>query len=274
MHLKYNYHTHTKLCNHATGDVEDYVKKAIELQMIELGMSDHNPIPSYFMGEDKFLQNKCPRNMTLKEFETVYLTQLEEVKRKYQKDIKIYSGLECEFFPAYLEYYQYLKSKVDYLNLGIHFFPYKGSIVNSFFEMNYQNISGYAEIAVAAMKTGLYKIFAHPDVFMAGYRSIQGENEFDEAARLASIQIIEAAILYNVYLEINVNGPHNQEKYGTKGWPYPHEDFWTLAANYPELKIVIGMDAHSPEFLDNEDVLLVLDFIARHQLKILEKVEI
>ena len=37
--LKNNYHTHMKYCNHATGDVIDYVKKAVELHAPLVGLS-------------------------------------------------------------------------------------------------------------------------------------------------------------------------------------------------------------------------------------------
>ena len=47
--LKANYHTHTYLCGHAVGDVEDYVNEAIRLGYTELGMSDHAHTPEYFM---------------------------------------------------------------------------------------------------------------------------------------------------------------------------------------------------------------------------------
>ncbi len=39
-----NYHTHLKLCGHASGMSEDYVKFAIANKIKELGISDHGPI--------------------------------------------------------------------------------------------------------------------------------------------------------------------------------------------------------------------------------------
>ena len=40
-----NYHTHTYLCKHAVGTIEDYIKRAIDLGYEELGFSDHFPFP-------------------------------------------------------------------------------------------------------------------------------------------------------------------------------------------------------------------------------------
>ena len=41
----FNYHTHTKLCKHAIGEMEEYVVKAIENGFKTLGFSDHIPYP-------------------------------------------------------------------------------------------------------------------------------------------------------------------------------------------------------------------------------------
>ena len=42
--IKTNYHTHTKLCNHAEGMPIDYVARAVELGYREIGISDHGPL--------------------------------------------------------------------------------------------------------------------------------------------------------------------------------------------------------------------------------------
>ena len=43
--LQRNYHTHTYRCQHATGDVIDYAKAAIDGGLTTLGMSDHAALP-------------------------------------------------------------------------------------------------------------------------------------------------------------------------------------------------------------------------------------
>ena len=44
--LDYNFHTHTKRCNHAVDDDEKYILKAIESGIKHLGFSDHIPFAS------------------------------------------------------------------------------------------------------------------------------------------------------------------------------------------------------------------------------------
>ena len=76
-HLVANYHTHNHLCNHAVGSVSDYVKKAVMLNMKEIGISDHNPTPKNFMNEQEYLDTKCFRHMKLEEFYNVYFRALQ-----------------------------------------------------------------------------------------------------------------------------------------------------------------------------------------------------
>ena len=39
--MRCNYHTHTYRCHHAKGEDEDFVLRAIDAGMTELGFSDH-----------------------------------------------------------------------------------------------------------------------------------------------------------------------------------------------------------------------------------------
>ena len=71
----WDYHVHTKLCNHARGNVEDYVKQAIKINLGEIGISGHFPMillpeesHDYAMGINEFpeylaeckrAKNKC-----------------------------------------------------------------------------------------------------------------------------------------------------------------------------------------------------------------------
>ena len=40
-----NYHTHTWRCKHASGDVDDYCRAAVEQGLSVLGLSDHAALP-------------------------------------------------------------------------------------------------------------------------------------------------------------------------------------------------------------------------------------
>ena len=42
--MDYNYHTHTYLCRHAFGTVEEYVARAVENGIKHMGFSEHAPL--------------------------------------------------------------------------------------------------------------------------------------------------------------------------------------------------------------------------------------
>lgn len=272
MHLKYNYHTHTELCNHAGGMPIDYINMAISLGMKQLGFSDHNYVPSSFFPESE--RHKTPNNMSYDEFINVYLVEIAKCKKKYAEQIKIYAGLECEYFPQEYDYYKGLLDKLDYLIFGQHFFLHDGKILNSYCDLDYSNIKDYAQNACLAMKSGLFKVFAHPDVFMMSYKDINGKRVFDEEAAKASKMMIECAIENDVVLELNINGVGNSKRIDPVNWAYPNEHFWKIVNEYKDAKIIMGVDAHSPEAMDSEYLKPVIEFIDRLGLKVLKKLEI
>ena len=44
MPLPADYHLHTLLCRHATGEPVDYAKRALAVGLAEIGFSDHSPL--------------------------------------------------------------------------------------------------------------------------------------------------------------------------------------------------------------------------------------
>ena len=272
--IKTNYHTHVSYCNHAEGNVFDYVKYAYENGFIELGMSDHGPVLKEFLPEDKYFRFGCNRDMSLDTFEK-YLSEIEQAKEMYKDKLKIYSALETEYIEEQYEFYKYLRSKVDYLNLGMHYFKYNGNYYSTFGEVNYITIEGYVDVVIKALKTGLFNTLVHPDVFMFNYKSANGIREFDDIAINASRRILEACIENNVYVEMNANGIANSITFGKSNiWLYPCCEFWQLAKEYKKLKIIIGADAHKPEALNNIYVEQLCEYVKKENIQICEKMEI
>lgn len=271
--IKNNYHTHVKYCNHAVGDVEDYVLKAIELGFDEIGITDHAPILESFMNEKEYKENWCDENMKM-DIVPIYLDKINKCKNQYSNKIKVYSGFETEYLPSQKEFYKELRDKVDYLNLGVHYYDYNGKVLNSYCDINYETLEGYVNACIEGMELGIFNTLVHPDLFMFDYKNINGERKFDEAAVIASRRIIEAAIKNNVYVEINANGLKNSLKYGNGQWLYPCKEFWEIAKEYKGLKIIIGSDAHDPEALLNEHVRVACEFAKKLNIPVLEKMEI
>ena len=271
--IKSNYHTHALYCNHAEGYVKDYVKKAVDLNFFEIGITDHAPILESFMSKDEYENNWCYQNMKLETL-PIYFKDIDEAKILYGDKISILTGFETEYLEEQIDFYRNLRSMVDYLNLGIHYFRYNGKVYNSYSEVNYKTLDGYVNACINGMESGLFNTLVHPDLFMFDYKNINGERKFDEYAIEASKKIIASAIKNNIYLEVNANGLKNSKIWGNGDWLYPYKDFWLIARNYTELKILIGADAHSPDALANQNVKDVCDFCDELGLKICEKMVI
>ena len=45
MSLPADYHMHTPLCRHATGEPSELAAQAVRLGLTEIGFSDHSPMP-------------------------------------------------------------------------------------------------------------------------------------------------------------------------------------------------------------------------------------
>jgi histidinol-phosphatase (PHP family) len=100
-------HNHTPLCNHATGNPEDYIKKAMEKNIKIYGFSDHGPME--FDEKYRMSFSDMPK----------YENEIKSLKEKYKDKIKILLGYEVDFTP-YVDK-RVLKRNVDYLIGSVHF---------------------------------------------------------------------------------------------------------------------------------------------------------
>lgn len=231
--MRVNYHTHTKRCQHAQGTEEDYVKSAIESNISILGFSDHAPFPNHDFGF----------RMPFKELDS-YLQSIDSLTKKYSTDIILLKSLEIEYLPEYHSYYESLLSdyKLDYLLLGSHFYKINsGDIQNITMAKNTDWYINYAKTIASALKTGYFKILAHPDLCLMNLLP------WDKNCDIAFDIILEAASSSNIILEYNANGfrrgIHNFPD--GKRFMYPDIRFWKQVAK-TNIPVIVGSDAHNP----------------------------
>lgn len=235
--MKYNYHTHTTLCNHAKGENEEYVLAAIEAGFDEIGFADHSAWD--------FRNFRSGMRMTAEQL-PLYCESINALREKYKDKISIKLGLECEYFP---KYFPWLREKIDeygidFIILGHHFSVdepgsnYNGNLTEK------KQLYTFRDDIVEAMDTGLFSYVAHPDLFMRGYPA------FDEVCKEISLDIIKKSIETGIPLEYNLLGFSHSINDGKQG--YPHPEFWHLVSVLKP-PVTIGIDAHSPEaYLDTE----------------------
>lgn len=229
-----NYHTHTPRCNHAEGGEREYVERAIQAGLKTLGFSDHTPMP--FDGD--YYSNFRMRPEELEG----YVNTLLALREEYKNDIDIRIGLEVEYYPRYFDRLIDLLAPypIDYLLLGQHFIenehnaPYSGARTE-----DEDILRRYVDQTSEAMRTGMFTYFAHPDLC-----DYVGD---EEIYRFHMKRLCETAKECRVPLEINLLGVWN-------GRRYPCDRFFRIAGEVG-CDVVLGVDAHQPERILEEDVL-------------------
>ena len=229
-----NYHTHHYRCKHAEGSIEDYVIEAIKEGYTEIGISCHVPY-------ENFPEVGTTQRMEFEDLPT-YFKEIADLQKKYP-EIKILNALECEYFPRIHSYMEKLAEQTDYLILAGHFIEKDGIYKDAFSFTKTWQLEVYAKQLEIAMATGLFKFLAQPDLFMVLYP------EWDATCEKITHQIAQAAIKYDMPLELNANGLRRRKK------PYPAKEFWSLiATHYPQIKVIVNSDCHKPKYLNDRDM--------------------
>ena len=267
--LRANYHTHTTRCGHAGADSEeDYIKTALAQGIRILGFSDHTPWP-YRTGYEDF-----GVRMRLSELDN-YEATVRTLARKYGSDatcgpreaaIRIYCGLECEYFPEYTDFLQELHERMDYLILGAHWTrsnefgtaPYSGHVTQP------RHLYEYAENVTAGMESGLFRNLAHPDLIFSDYPF------FDSDCEEVSRRICDAALRTGTPLEFNISGRMKMRDGRFLGLGFPCLPFWEIAGESGN-EVLIGCDAHGSKMLTyRQDQEFALSFLSGSGFRFLD----
>jgi HisJ family histidinol phosphate phosphatase len=219
-----NYHTHTRWCRHGTGEIEDYIKEAVARGLLELAITEHVPLP----GDPDLERRYCS------EFDD-FDREFNSLIKKYADRIVVRKGLECEYYPEFLEYYRNLKEKRGYeiLLLGQHTSIDRS--LDNFSLRRPEEVLLYASEVSEGLATGLFTFLAHPDVPITGY------GRTDDAFLEAMDTIFSACEELGIPAEINANGLHYKRG-------YPCREAWKLAANH-RINCLVNADAHHVENL-------------------------
>ncbi len=239
--MKTNFHTHTFRCNHASGRDEEYVLSAIAGHYQILGFADHCPWP--FSGHYRSHMRMDPQG-GLQD----YLKSIRALREQYKGQIEVRVGLECEYFPPYMDWLRQMaqKEKLDYLILGNHFeYSEEKGVYFGRAVVDETMLNRYVDSALEGMSTGLYAYLAHPDLFMRGYPA------FDRCCERASVRLCRAAKERGFALEYNLCGALDNRRTGEEH--YPHHQFWQIAAAQG-CDVIIGVDAHSPGALEDDSL--------------------
>jgi len=230
-----NYHTHTKRCQHASGEDREYVEAAIRAGFRILGFADHCP---WVFPRKDYVSNI---RMTPKEVDG-YFYSLESLQKEYAKDIKIYIGFETEYCPGMMEAQDELLAgyPLDYMIQGQHFLGAEYDTVYTGWKHDEPEVlKGYVDIAIQGIKSGRYLYMAHPDLI-----NFTGD---EGLYRQEMTRLCQAMKKADVPLEINILGLWTKRQ-------YPARRFLELARETGNTAI-LGVDAHAPEQLLNHETI-------------------
>lgn len=232
----FNLHMHTWRCHHAKGDDEEFVLKAIENGYKTIGFSDHAP---YVFPKEHIssFRMEC-------ELAEDYASSVKYLREKYKDKIDIKLGFEVEWYPLFIKKeLEFLKSfGYDYLILGQH---YTDSEVEPYAKYagaktdDVKTLDKYINQVIDGAKSGEILYIAHPDLInFTGSKAV-----YRERMRYFTSEIKKL----DIPLEFNFLGFSETRN-------YPNDDFWKIVKETGN-RVVIGLDAHSPDVYSNKNGL-------------------
>jgi len=240
--MKFDLHTHHSRCGHAAGNIEDYIRAAIDAGLEAIGISDNSP---YFASEE---DHPSPKVCMAKSEFPVYVREVLRLKEKYSDKIEVLLGVESDFFPDQIGLYReiYEQYPFDYIIGSVHYVDG----VSIFNRNRWKDLDEagkkeekrrYYELIRESARTGLFQILGHIDA-MKGYypafSDIPAAEEIDNALRAVAEQ--------GIAIEINTSGKTKD----CGGW-YPSDDILERALHFG-VDVTFGSDAHTPERVADE----------------------
>jgi histidinol-phosphatase (PHP family) len=224
-----DYHVHTPLCRHAEGWPVEFASKAVEIGLVEIGFSDHNPMAAAF-DDWRMLREELPR----------YLESVEQARSAFPS-LPIRLGLEMDYLPKAEAWWEELRTLApwDYWIGSVHYLPDGTEVdhpkyINRHRDTDPESIwSVYWRAYEECIRSGWFHFVGHPDLPKKfGYRPKGDLRRFYEPA-------IQALVDTGVAYEINTAGLRKDCRE-----LYPARDFVELArdAGVPAL---INSDAHA-----------------------------
>ena len=232
MSMPADYHMHTPLCRHATGEPVDYARRAVELGLTEIGFSDHSPMP-----RDDF-DNWRMFDRQLDE----YVGKVRLAQKEFPQ-LTIRLALEVDFLPGHEDWIRALAARQpwDYFIGSVHYVSESWDIDNPAKLSEWKKRDAFAvwqiyfERLALAAESKLFDVIGHADLPKKfGIRPAQDCTPLYE-------KFLNAAAKAGCAIELNTAGLRKpcQEI-------YPSRNFLELAF-HKHIPITFGSDAHAPE---------------------------
>ncbi len=233
-----NFHTHSTFCDGADTP-EEMVLTAINKGFTALGFSGH----SYLYRDRDFAMNS--------ETEAMYRKNILELKEKYKEKIKIFCGLEQDYYSEKPDYnYDYIIGSVhNVLKNGEHLSVDAGADeaknnVEFFYGGDYDAFAEeYFSVVEDVVNKTKCDIIGHIDLI----QKYSEKNGYGQSERFlaAAEKAIKALTPYGVPFEINTGAISR----GARTIPYPSPEILRMIKKHGG-RIVFSSDCHNKNFLD------------------------
>ena len=231
MSLPADYHMHTPLCRHATGEPVEYARQAVAIGLAEIGFSDHSP-----MRRDNF-DNWRMNQDRLDE----YVEKVRQAQRDFPQ-LVIRLALEVDFLPGHEDWIRELAARHpwDYFIGSVHYVsdawaiddPQKLSEWNN--RDSFEVWSAYFDRLTLAAESNLFEIIGHADL-----PKKFGHRPNRDCAPLYE-KFLAAAKKSSCAIELNTAGLRKDCRE-----IYPSREILTRAFQHG-VPITFGSDAHAP----------------------------
>ena len=225
-----DYHIHTKLCGHASGEMEEYVQNAIASGIKEMGFSDHLPMVTERDNELAMSIDELP----------LYVETVLDLNQMYGEiDIKL--GIEADYFPGLEKKCSDVIDKFpfDYVIGSVHFIKKWGfDNINQIDQWDKKDINqvyrDYYALLRKSARSGLFDIIGHSDL-VKKFGQKPSADLTDEIEQTAQV-FAENGLA----CEINTSGLRRPVSE-----LYPSLKVLEIYKNY-NIPIIFGSDAHHP----------------------------
>ncbi len=244
-----DYHNHNYLCKHADGRLEEYVLRAIEIGLTEIGLSDHTPMPDDW-------DNKV--RMSEAQFWNEYAPAVKHLQEKYRGKITIKFAVEGDFFPGTEQWVKEFNAKndFDYVIGSVHYLGNWG-FDDPHFVANYdvkdvnEIYTDYYDHVKRSAQSGLFDILGHCDLVKKfGHRPTKDMTEILRE----TFKVVKES---GMSVEINTSGLRKPVKE-----MYPSEQILSILSEY-RIPLALGSDAHTPGDI-GRDFDLAAEMIRRY----------
>lgn len=231
-----DYHNHTPLCAHADGEPIEYVQRAIDLDIAEIGFAEHSPWMIQRPGE-----KLAPTDQEFAD----YVATIQALKSRFNaprsSPIRVRLGIEMDYVPDRMARVRHYLSKYpwDYVIGSVHHLDSWGfdnpTQVDEFEKRDIAEVySEYFDKVIEMAETGLFDIVGHVDLIKKfGYRP---EGDLTDLYRQVARRLKRAGVV----VEFNTSGLDKQAR---EFYPSPQLLEALVAENVP---LTLGSDAHKP----------------------------